>query len=169
MGMFMKEHDLHVENLIGQLNLRFGPTPDKKSHFGGIDELVELQKEFKLFKKGRPFKTSVAALNIGASNAEARNRLLEYFGSLVKHPSNITGQNGDEAVVNAIVRNLASAAPLPVYFTYHDMRAEEGNSRVLITAKGRPVPFFNHDYLTVSFPTKPFNTPRKPTKSASKK
>lgn len=169
MGGFMKEHDIHVENLLGQLNVRFGPTPDKQTHFGGIDEMVQLQKEFKIFKKGRPFKTSVAVLNVGASNAEARNRLLEYFDGLSKHDSNVTGQNGDVAIVSAIIRNLSSTNPLPVYFTYHDMRAEKGNTRVLITPKGQPVPFFKRDYLTISFPTKPYAPAAKATKSTPKK
>ena len=145
MGFFMKEHDVHVESLLGELNVRFGPTPSKKSHFGGIAEMAELQKEFKIFKRGRSFRTSVAVLNIGATNAEARNRMLEYFGNLSKHDSNVAGQNGDAAVVNAIVKNLASKSPLPVYFTYHDMRAAKGNTRVLITDKSRPIPYFQHD------------------------
>lgn len=159
MGFFMKEHDVHVENLLGELNVRFGPTPNKQSHFGGIAEMVELQKEFKLFKKGRPFRTSVAVLNVGASNAEARNRMLQYFGNLSKHDSNVAGQNGDVAIVNALIRNLASKAPLPVYFTYHDMRAAKGNTRVLITDKSRPIPYFPHDYLTISIPTKTYDAP----------
>jgi len=164
MGMFMKEHDIHVGSLLDQLNVRFGPTPDKKTHFGGIDEMAALQKEFKIFKKGRSFKTSVAVLNIGSSNAEAKNRLHDYFANLSKHDSNVAKLNGDEAIVAAIVRNLAAKSPLPVYFTFHDMRAEKGNTRVLIDEKGRPVPFFNRDYLTVSFPT----LAQKPAKSAAK-
>lgn len=164
MGWFMKEHDVHVENLLGQINVRFGPTPAKKSHFGGIIELAALQKEFKLFKKGRPFKTSLAVLNIGSTNAEARNRLLEYFGSLSRHDSNVPGKNGDEAIVDAIVRNLAAKYPLPVYFTYHDMRAAKGNTRVLISDKSRPVPYFQEDYLTISLPTKPFVATKKAAK-----
>jgi len=168
MGFFMKEHDVHVESLLGELNVRFGPTPSKKSHFGGIAEMVELQKEFKIFKRGRSFRTSVAVLNIGATNAEARNRMLEYFGNLSKHESNVAGQNGDAAVVNAIVKNLASKNPLPVYFTYHDMRAAKGNTRVLITDKSRPIPYFQHDYLTISIPTKALPAAKKPAKGAAK-
>ena len=168
MGFFMKEHDVHVESLLGELNVRFGPTPSKKSHFGGIAEMAELQKEFKIFKRGRSFRTSVAVLNIGATNAEARNRMLEYFGNLSKHDSNVAGQNGDAAVVNAIVKNLASKSPLPVYFTYHDMRAAKGNTRVLITDKSRPIPYFQHDYLTISIPTKALPETKKPAKGAAK-
>jgi hypothetical protein len=164
MGWFMKEHDVHVESLLGQLNVRFGPTPNKKSHFGGISEMAALQKEFKIFKKGRTFRTSVAVLNVGASNAEARNRLLDYFGNLSHHDSNVAGQNGDTAIVNAIIRNLAATKPLPIYFTYHDMRAEKGNTRVLITENSRPLPYFKQDFLTISLPTKALSeTPKKPT------
>lgn len=169
MGMFMKEHDIHVGSLLDQLNVRFGPTPDKKSHFGGIDEMVQLQKEFKIFKKGRSFKTSVAVLGIGASNSEAKNRLQEYFGNLGNHDSTVANQNGDVAIVNALIRNLASKSPLPVYFTFHDMKAEKGNTRVLIDEKGRPVPFFNRDYLTISFPTLPQKAAKPATKPAAKK
>jgi hypothetical protein len=154
MGLFMKEHDVHVENLLGALNVRFAPTPDKKQHYGGIAEMAALQKEFKIFKRGRPFKNSIAVLNVGSSNAEARNRMLDYFANLSKHESNVAGQNGDVAIVNALIRNLAAKNPLPVYFTYHDMRAAKGNTRVLITDKSRPIPYFQHDYLTISLPTK---------------
>lgn len=168
MGFFMKEHDVHVGGLLDQLNVRFAPTPDKKTHFGGLDEMVALQKEFKIFKKGRSFKTSVAVLNIGASNAEARNRLHDYFANLAKHDSNVTGQNGDVAIVNALVRNLASKSPVPVYFTFHDMRAEKGNTRVLITEKDRPVPYFARDYLTISFPTLPLKAAKSAAKPAAK-
>ncbi|MDO8375098.1 MAG: hypothetical protein Q7T39_24470 [Polaromonas sp.] len=168
MGFFMKEHDIHVGSLLDQLNVRFGPTPDKKTHFGGIDEMVALQKEFKIFKKGRSFKNSVAVLNIGASNAEARNRLYDYFTNLSKHDSNVAGQNGDVAIVNAMVRNLASKSPAPVYFTFHDMRAEKGNTRVLITEKDRPVPYFDRDYLTISLPTLPLKAAKPAAKPAAK-
>jgi len=168
MGFFMKEHDIHVGSLLDQLNVRFGPTPDKKTHFGGIDEMVVLQKEFKIFKKGRSFKSSVAVLNIGASNAEAKNRMHEYFDNLGKHDSSVAGQNGDVAIVNAIVRNLGAKSPLPVYFTFHDMRAEKGNTRVLISDKTRPLAYFNQDYLTISLPTMALK-PAKPAAKAAKK
>lgn len=168
MGDFMKEHDIYVGSLLDQLSLRFAPSQGKDTHFGGIDEMVALQKEFKIFKKGRSFKTSVSALNIGGGvNNEAKNRLHEYFGNLSKHDSNIAKQNGDQAIVNALIKNLAAKDPLPVYFTYHDMRAEKGNTRVLI-GQGRAVSYFTHDYLTVSFPTKPAAATKKISKPARK-
>lgn len=155
MGAFMKEHDIYVDSLLDQLNLRFAPSQGKDTHYGGLEEMVALQKEFNIFKRGRSFKTSVGALNIGAQNTEAKNRLLDYFGNLSKHESSVAKQNGDVAIVNALIRNLAAKTPLPVYFTFHDMRAAKGNTRVLIDEKGRPLPFFKRDYLTISFPTLP--------------
>jgi hypothetical protein len=168
MGAFMKEHDIYVDSLLDQLNLRFAPPQGKNTHYGGLEEMIALQKEFKIFKKGRPFKTSVGALNIGATNTEAKNRLLDYFGNLAKHDSNLAKHNGDVAIVNALIKNLASKAPLPVYFTFHDMRAAKGNTRVLIDEKGRPLPFFKQDYLTVSFPTLPHEPKAKPAAKAAK-
>lgn len=154
MGTFMREHDIYVEDLLGQMNVRFGPSSGKKSLFGGIAEMAALQKEFDLFKPGRPFGTSVAVLNIGAANVDARNRLLSYFGHLAEYDSNVAKKNGDEAIVAALLENFAQKKPAPVYFTYHDMRAAKGNTRVLVNAKTRPVTFFKLDYLTVSFPTR---------------
>jgi hypothetical protein len=167
MGAFMKEHDIYVDSLLDQLNLRFAPSQGLDTHYGGLEEMVALQKEFKIFKRGRSFRTSVGALNIGATNTEAKNRLLEYFGNLSKHESNVPKQNGDVAIVNSLIRNLGSKSPLPVYFTIHDMRAAQGNTRVLIDEKGRPLPFFKRDYLTISFPTLPSDA-EKPAKTASK-
>ncbi|MCJ0761710.1 hypothetical protein [Variovorax terrae] len=153
MGFFLKEHDIHVAGLLDQLNLRFAPPQGKDTHYGGIEEMVALQKEFKIFKKGRSFKTSIAVLNIGGSNNELKNRMHQYFDNLGNHESNKPKQNGDVAIVNALIKNLSAKTPLPVYFAFHDMRAEKGNTRVLITDVSRPLPYFKNDYLTISFPT----------------
>jgi hypothetical protein len=168
MGTFMREHDIYVEDLLGQLNVRFGPSSGKKSHYGGIAEMAALQKEFELFRVGRPFRKSVAVLNIGASNVEARNRLLDYFGHLAEYDSNIAGKDGDEAIVAQLLANFAAKKPRPVYFTYHDMRAAKGNTRVLVSEKGRPVSFFQQDYLTVSFPTREAGSGGKPAAKKSR-
>lgn len=162
MGDFMKENDIYVESLLNQLSLRFAPPTGHPDHYGGLEEMVALQKEFKIFKRGRSFKTSAAVLNIGGgSNNAARNRLQEYFGNLSQHASNVTGQNGDEAIVNALIKNLAADKPLPVLFTYHDMRAEKGNTRVLINRKERAISYFPHEYLVISFPTREATASRK--------
>ena len=153
MGFFMKEHDVYVGSMLDDLNLRFAPPHGAKEHFGGIDEMVELQKEFQIFKEGRSFATSVSALHIGGgANHEAKNRFYAYLNYLRREPSNVKGKKGDAAIVSAIVRNLAAKKPLPVYFSNHDMRESEG---VIIKEKARPLFYMDQDYLWVSFPSAP--------------
>ncbi|MBK6294390.1 MAG: hypothetical protein IPF55_08785 [Rhodoferax sp.] len=77
MGWYMKEDDIYIGSLLDEMNVRFAPSQGKEDLFGGIDEMVALQKEFKIFKKGRSFKTSLSVLNIGA-----RGNLLRTDGSL---------------------------------------------------------------------------------------
>jgi hypothetical protein len=170
MGYFMKEHDIYIGTMLDELNLRFAPSQGKESHFGGIDEMIALQKEFKIFKKGRSFKTSCAVLNLGARNNEVKNRWQALLGNLVKHDSNVKGQNGDAAIVAAIMKNLASKTPLPVFFTSHDMRGAKENTEVKITAKSRPIHYLEQDYLSISLPMQPVSAAGKAgAKKAAKK
>ena len=53
MGWFMKEHDIYIGSMLDELNLRFAPSQGLATHQGGIDEMVALQKEFKILKKER--------------------------------------------------------------------------------------------------------------------
>ncbi|MDP2034344.1 MAG: hypothetical protein Q8K29_13140 [Polaromonas sp.] len=157
----MKEHDIYIGTMLDELNLRFAPSQGKESHFGGIDEMVALQKEFKIFKKGRSFKTSCAVLNLGARNNEVKNRWQALLGNLAKHDSNVKGQNGDAAIVAAIMKNLSSKTPLPVFFTSHDMRGVKENAEVKITAKTRPIHYLEQDYLSISLPMQPVSAVKK--------
>jgi hypothetical protein len=154
MGDFLKEHDIYIDSFANQLNLRFAPPQGLRTHHGGIEEMAELQKEFKIFKKGRSFRTSIAVLNIGAgAGNEAKNRLYAYFDNLKNHDCNVPGQNGDVALVNAMLKNFATKRPLPVHFKYHDMRGENGDKRVVITPKARPISYIAQDFMVLSFPT----------------
>ena len=174
MGWFMKEHDIYTGSMLDELNLRFAPSQGLATHHGGIDEMVALQKEFKILKKGRPFKTSVAALNLSARNNEVKNRWLDTMGALAKHASNVAKLDGDAAIVNALVKNLGAKAPLPVYFTSHPLQE---NPQVKITDKSRPVHYLEHDYLTISLPMQSVQAanaarkakPTKPAKPSPKK
>lgn len=152
MGWFMQEHDIYIGSMLEELNLRFAPSQGKDSHFGGIEEMAELQKEFKIFKKGRSFRTSVGVLNLGARNNEVKNRWLDLVGALAKHPSNVKGKNGDEAIVDALAKNLAAKKPLPVYFTSHSMVGGGENAEVKITHGHRALHYLEQDYITVSLP-----------------
>ena len=152
MGWFMQEHDIYIGSMLDELNLRFAPSQGKDSHFGGIEEMADLQKEFRIFKKGRSFRTSISVLNLGSRNNEVKNRWYALVEALAKHPSNVRGQNGDQAIVNALVKNLAATKPLPVFFTSHDMRGAAENMQVRITHKHRAVHYLEQDYLTISLP-----------------
>ena len=162
MGFFMKEHDIYIGTMLDELNLRFAPSQGKDTHFGGIQEMVVLQKEFKIFKKGRPFKTSCAVLNLGARNNEVKNLWQSLLGNLYRHESNVKNQNGDAAIVNAIIKNLASKTPLPIFFTSHDMRGAKENTQVKITDKSQPIHYLEQDYLTISLPMQPISAVKKP-------
>ncbi len=163
MGWFMKEHDIFVGSILDELNLRFAPSQGIDSLQGGVEELAELQTEFKLFKKGRTFKTSCAALNLCARNNEAKNRWFKYLTSLQKHESNVKGLDGDQAIVAAIVKNFGVAKPLPIFFTSHDMRGDKANAQVRITGISRPIHYLEQDYLTISLPMQPQLAVKKPT------
>ena len=153
MGMFMKEHDIYVGSLQEKLNLRFAPTLGSKDQFGGLDEIVALQKEFEIFKVGRAFEKSISLLNlVGLSNHDVKNRFHKYLASLRRAKSNVTGKNGDAAIVDAIARNLAAKKPLPVYFELHDLNEGKDGNRVSITDKARPLFYMKQDYLVVSLP-----------------
>jgi len=168
MGYFMKEHDVYVGTMLDELNLRFAAPHGAKEHHGGIDEMVELQKEFGIFKEGRSFATSVTSLHLGGSiNHEVKNRFYTYLKHLRREKSNVKGQNGDAAIAQAILANLESKKPLPVYFDFHDMREKGENEGVIMRGKGRPLFYMNTDYLWISLPMQPRDD--KPAKKASKK
>lgn len=153
MGLFLKEHDVHVSSFQDQLNQRFAPSIGAKDHRGGLTELVALQKEFEIFKPGRRFETSLAVLNLwGAINQEARRRFHLYLGNLRRLKSNVPGENGDAAIVGALIKNLSAKKPLPVYFQPHDMYASPEDNRVVITEKARPLFYMKQDYLVISLP-----------------
>lgn len=156
MGYFMKHNDILIGSMLDQLNVRFAPPQGKEKTYGGIEEMAALQKEFEIFKKGRPFARSVAVLNLAAYNNDAKNHWHELLGNLSKHKSNRGKLNGDEAIVDALVTNLKSKNPLPVYFASHDMRQGDESKKVLITDKARPVFYIERDYLVVSLPMKPW-------------
>lgn len=162
MGQFMKDHDIYIGTMLEDLNLRFAPSQGSKTYFGGIEEMVALQKEFKIFKKGRSFETSCALLNLGARNNELKELWKSLLRNLCKHPSSKGHEHGDIAIVSALIKNLASSTPLPVYFTSHDMRGDASNVEVKITPKSRPLHYMEQDYMTISLPMQPASAAKKP-------
>jgi hypothetical protein len=156
MGAFMKEDDIYIASLLDLLNLRFAPSQDGDEWFGGLEEMIALQKEFKIFKRGRSFKDSVRILNLGGFwNNRAKNRWYKLLEDLKKYKSNKAGENGDQSIVKALIKNLASNKPLPVHFEAHDSR-EPGGDLVLVDQDPKPIFYIEEPpYLTISLPMKP--------------
>lgn len=160
MGVFMKEDDIYISSMLELLNLRFGlseqPGANSSSTFyGGIDEMVALQKQFGILKKGRPFSETARVLNLGGFwNARAKNRWYKLLDSLQKATSNVEGKTGDQAIVNALIENLESKEPRPARFTAHEMRTAAQN-KVIITTARRSVFYIERDFLEISLAMKP--------------
>jgi hypothetical protein len=159
MGDIMREDDTAIPGLLNLLNLRFAPTPEPQ-WLGGINEMAAIQKEFQVFQVGRSFRDSAQILNLGGFwNARAKTRWYELLKGLQKLPSNVEGLTGDQAIVKALIDDLAARRPQPVYFGAHDLRQDK---RVIIGGKGtqRPIFYIEKDYLTISLPMKPKSKPR---------
>lgn len=161
MGKIMQEDDVYINNLFELLNLRFAPPQGYgEDDFGGIEEMVALQKEFRIFREGRSLRDSAAIMNLGGFwNTRARNRWYRVLADLNSYESNIDGVNGDEAIVASMIGNLASRTPLPVYFKAHDSRVE-GMRRVFVESGPIEGFFIDVPYLTISLPMRPRDSAR---------
>lgn len=178
MGMLMKEDDIYIATFIDLFNLRFAPsqkpqTPQAEAGhppprmwdssaphsedpgdwpFGGVAEMAHLQREFQIFRAGRPFWQSAALLGVGGhANPRAKNRWLSLLMWIGTCASDKRGQNGDQRIVNALMANLAKASPLPCYMTAHDMNGPD-NGKVIVKEKDRPLFYIEQDFLTISLP-----------------
>ncbi len=83
MGRIMKEDDVYISGLLDILNIRFGPSQGPGEAYGGIPEMAALQREFKIFERGRSLRSCFAVLNLGGFwNTRAKNRWLELIDDL---------------------------------------------------------------------------------------
>jgi hypothetical protein len=163
MGQFMKDDDIYIGSQIDLLNLRFAPALEREADwFGGIDEMVALQKEFKIFQKGRSFRDSASILNLGGFyNVRAKNRWYTLLEHLADYQSDTVGINADIAIVTALIKNLESKSPLPVYFKPHDGR-KPPKWQVMILSNDSPLFYIDQEYLTISLPMAPRRKKRMP-------
>jgi hypothetical protein len=148
MGMLIKQ-DQHVGTLLDMLNVRFAPQVDIDMGLDGVAELADIQQRFKVFAEGRPLKDSAAIMNLGGfTNGGLKNNWYNYLDSLAGLSSDQPDKNGDQRIVSALIENLESANPEPVYFTVHDFDADK---RVTIT-KGSPLVYMSQEYIVISLP-----------------
>ncbi len=172
MGVGVRPDDIYIFTFLDLFNLRFGPAEASRPgsrNYGGIAEMAALQREFQIFKEGRPFVTSAALLGLGGLlNNPAKNRWFEVLGELPKFASDRPEENGDQRIVNALIANFKKAHPLPCVMRAHDGR-ESGASRVFVAESDTPLFYFNQPQsLTISLPMRPSTQP-KPAASRAKR
>jgi hypothetical protein len=141
--------DYLLDTIRGQLNLRFGPGDP-------IAEMVALQKEFQIFSRKHPLRSTAAVLDIGPADRDQRLKWYSYLDHLRTYESDVSGENGHDRIRNAIRRNLGASKPLPIYFTFHDHLEAD---RVAVT-QGVPAAFTRRTYLIVSVPLVPVDDSR---------
>jgi hypothetical protein len=162
MGARMIEDDIYIGTFLDLFNVRFAPTPfsiNPETAYGGIDEMANLQEEFKIFKPKRPFSESAALLGLGGIySARAKNRWLDLLRNLP--------EDGDQKIADALVANFKRKQPLPCYMRAHDLRTK-GENKVVIAESDDPLFYLEQEYLTISLPMAP--KPRETGKKAKKK
>jgi hypothetical protein len=155
-GALMKQDDIFIGTFLDLFNLRFAPTQGVgEAVYGGIAEMVALQREFQIFKKNRPFVDSAALLGLGGlTNNTAKNRWLTLLRELANYDSNKPGENGDQRIVNALIANLSAKEPLPCFMRAHDSRVAD-QRRVIVLENDAPIFYLDQKYLTISLPMRP--------------
>jgi hypothetical protein len=152
MGMFLIEYDIYIGSFLEMLNLRFTPPQGATNGIGGVEEMAELQGKFTIFAEGNTFRECVSVLGLGGlMNWEAKNRWFRLLDWLETVPSETT-EYGGPRIVSVIAENLASASPLPVHFTQHDMAQDP---RVLVRRNDTPRFYFVERFITISLPMAP--------------
>lgn len=166
MGAYMIEHDIYIGTFLDLFNVRFAPTwpffttQDKELAYGGIAEMAYLQKEFDIFRPGRPFSESASLLGLGGIyNNQAKNRWFRLLSNLP--------ENGDQKIADALAANLAKKSPLPCYMMAHDLRTSKADNVVKIIEADNPLFYLEQTYLTISLPMAP--RPKQAPKRAAKK
>ena len=118
MGALIADHQIYIRSLLELFNVRFGPaqpavTPEWLSHLkvkaplqpwlsGGIDEIAALQKEFQIFRAGRPFLEGAALLGLtDALQSSAKEFWVRY---LAKLPEMDSDNPAESVFVKGVVR-----------------------------------------------------------------
>ena len=170
MGALMAEDDIYIGPLFDLFNLRFGPEQsDHELTAGGVSEIKALQDEFEIFQEGRTFVESAKLLGLGGlHNNRAKNRWFSLLTWLARVPSDQDGENGDQRIVNALIKNFARKAPLPCFMKAHDSRDPSGYGLRVVVREDKPIFYIERTYLTISLPMAP-NVPPEGKGKAKKK
>ena len=158
--MYYKDEDYVIQCHVEGLNLRFAPGEP-------LEEMVRLQKKFKVFSQAIALEDSIALLNVTGASWPLRrkwNRLIEWIGTL---ESNYRQMKGGAAISTLLKANLEGNIPLPVYFTTHDFDVDPA---VLVNDTGAsPIFYLEQSYLIVSLPLRANPYAKKKKKTTKKK
>ena len=123
-------------------------------------EIAALQREFEIFKPGRPFVKSAALLGLtGGDYGPPKERWVAYLEKLPRMSSDQKGVTGDERIVKALLDNFQRAAgPLPCLLQPHDGRKVKPG---LVTAsQERPLFYLESvEFLLIRLPMRPSDGP----------
>jgi hypothetical protein len=142
MGGFVK--DSTALSILVRINARFGAGEP-------IEEMVGLQKEFKIFSPQHSLRDSFALLNIAPPPGSERERWYNYLHQLRTYPSDKARVNGHDRIVQAIQVNLESANTRPMRLVVHSAK----ESRAVKVSIESPIIFSKQKYVVVSVPTAP--------------
>jgi len=139
--------DGYVPHVQEQLNSRF---IDK-----ALDEMVQFQKEFKVFSSQHTLLMSFGLLNIAPVGEADRDGFFKYLTLLKKTGASVDGEasrrNGHDQIVASLQDNLESGRAMPVHFTWHPREHPKGI--VQVTSGDRILSFSSKAFLTISVPT----------------
>ena len=137
--------DSATRDVIAQINARFEAGE-------AIQEMVALQREFKIFSPEHSLYDSWLLLNIKAADPGERRRWKHWADNYARTvPSDLEGVNGHARLVRAYQENLESSQPLPMHYTQH---LASDDPRVLVST-GRGPLFSVHDHVVTSIPIIP--------------
>ncbi len=159
MGERIRPHEIYLGSFFDRFNQRFGPADiynlTTAYHAGGIAEIAALQKQFTIFKPGRPFLESAALLGLGGTvSGPAKDRWIGYLAKLPKMQSDDPAQNGDERIVNALVANFRKRSPLPCFMQAYDGRTRQPG--LVVVDEAMPLFYLAPTkFLVISLPMRP--------------
>ena len=131
-----------TRDVIAQINERFEAGE-------AIEEMVALQREFKIFSPEHSLYDSWLLLNIKASDPPERARVESSEQNTLRTvPSDLDGVNGHDRLVRAYQENLELSKPLAMHYVQH--LAKEDPRVLVFTGRG---PLFSVlDHVITSIP-----------------
>jgi hypothetical protein len=138
--------DSYVPDVLQQMNSRLIGE--------ALTEMVQFQKEFKVFSSQHTLETSFKLLNIAPVGDADRRGFFKFLNLLKKTGASVDGKatklSGHDQIVATLQSNLEGSKPLSVHFTSHP--AEQPKGIVKVTAGDHVFNFSSLVFLTISMP-----------------